>query len=470
MDAKSIADQARERARIALEQEQLRQQEAKEQENQEAAQRQRSDYPDILRAKISAGLNVEKTGDYTQDLAAFQGQMREFINTIPAALLLKAECSILARIIGYAVEMLSIVPDIPAHILGSKPSEDRLKPYIDQVLHRNLRARTFANLLSDAEVRERLYATCEPETFEARLNALAGEVQQAKPTVGDSDAFQADCRSRWIKVFEAVEAVNAIGYFQTNGTYILRANINWKAGWRYDSGMGYVADTTDRTFILSRINQGAEVARIAKIVETLKGWTVALETLPPQTKKALDELECEAYRATALGKLIRSLEVFGVWSTNQCIDTTSHPYHVGELAEPFLEMLNEYAAVSPVSAVVILHRMASTVGSCYGYNCPEESLVDNGREPAAWIDVFKLPEVRSVFQGKRSPKWVALQVHRLFAVCRQYINWRKDSWQDWHFRQGAEPKDIAEQWLKVRNDEAYWQALAEEERRRRESA
>jgi hypothetical protein len=218
----------------------------------------------------------------------------------------------------------------------------------------------------------------------------------------------------------------------------------------------------DRSFILSKLNEGKEVARIAKIVAILKGWAVAIEALPTEIQSAIGEMAGECPREwTALQKLVYSAERFGVWSTNQCIDTHRHPLYIGKLAEPLLEVLDGYATANPAAAATILHFLANWIGSGMFYDCPEESLVDNGKEPEAWIEALKQPEAQLAFTAEQDPKQVQLYFQRLLAVCEQHIDWRGRGEYGFRWYQDRTPAEVAVEWVGVYNDEPYWQAKAD---------
>lgn len=454
MDAKSIAEQARERARIALEQTRLERQEAEEQKRQEKSQRERPDYPDLLRAKVISGLTVKKTGDYTDDLAAFQKGVQDFVGTIPNELLLRADCDVMQSFFHHTVNMLSVVPEIPSYLMKGTPTEDELKPYIDTVLQKNLRARTCSALLADQEVRQRLFDTCEPVTLESRLETLAGEIQRVTPTPEDADAFQAKCRGNWMTLFDKIEEVNQLGYVQSGGVYIVQGH--------RDSG------STDAvyTIIQTKTHIGEKrvflIERLKPIMETLISLAAKLESLPTDTLKAVEKRFRLNNRLGILGHLVNKLEKFGVWSTNQCIDH-SHPYGLGEVTEPFLETIKQYAEKSPATAASILFMISNRIGPCMYYNCPEESRVDNSKEPMLWIELLNIPAVAAAFEGKQDPGWITEQLGRLLAISKEHAGWKESFYHEFRWKQDRTPQQIAEIWFTRRDDEAFWKKDKEQQ-------
>lgn len=467
MNAKSIAEQARERARIALEQTKLQKQEIDEQKKQEKAQRERPDYPDLLRAKVISGLTVEKTGDYTDDLAAFQKGMQNFVVAIPDVLLLAADCNTMRALFHNTVKMLSVVPEIPAYLMERNPSEDHLKPYIDTVLKKNLYARTYSSLLANPEIRQRIFETCEPISLEARLNTLAGEVQSVTPTPEEAEVFQAKCRERWVALFVKIEEVNQLGYIQSGGVYVVRDRER-NSGWRESSGLSgyYPIRTTDAVYTVTQMRTEINkevmpfVNRLKPILETLASLNSKIEAVPAASQKNMKELfylhDGDDNRNT-FGHLIHALEEFGVWSTNQCIDTHSRPYYLGSATEPLLEVVKQYAEISPMAAACILFLLSSRIGSSYGYNCPGESMVDNSKEPRFWIEALKVPAVTKVFEEKQDPKWITKQLERLLAISKESASWEKGLYGKFFWREDRTPQQVAELWLTQRTDEAFWE-------------
>jgi len=483
MDVKKLAEQAKERARIAVEEHKLKRDEKMEQDKQKEAQSQRDDYPELLRGQILAGLAVKNTGDYSDDLAVFQESMRQLVVEIPDAAIREANTDRFRGFLSNTIQLLSTKPNIPAHEVGKK--EVNLEPYIKPVLEGNLKARTFAALIGRKDLRDRVIASCvSPITVEARLKSMATLVNDHydHKYLDNPDQFIADCEQKWAEFLEKVDVVNASGYVQSKGHYVVRPGMECRWGWRvYGRGIFSSWDDDrqschDLTYLLIKSHWYIKTAdkkeqpiyeTLLPIAERVRKIAVAVERLPAQTQKQLKKHTnvSEHYGANRpdwFGYLVHQLEVFGVWVTNQCIDTHSHPYHLNhDLVNKMLDLMEEYVVSSPVVAVIVLDTISWRIGSGWFYNCPEESLVENSKQPSVYLDALADAKVRKVFKGRRSPIKVRTYLTRLLDVASSLNRW-SEGWGGRYFWQSVPVEVVVAKWLEHYNDDPHWQKKSEE--------
>jgi len=475
MDLKRLSEQVRERAKLAVKEQKKTKDEEEKRKHQRQAQKERDDYPDLLRTQILAGLQVSDSSDYSDDLAEFQDNMRAMVNAIPNDLLVKADSENINSFLSETIDMLYIKPDVPAFLAGEQ-DDTKLEPYIKTVLIRNLKARTFAILINDAETQNQVFATCSPATIDQRLNSLAVMVEAVYKDehLKDTESFVAKCKEVWQNFFQEVREVNDSPFLKDRSDrkpYIFPYR-GVKMRWGWCSSHFWGPDCTDIPYALLNSEwwhetENGEIKELVfkvmhSMAEKIQPLVNDLNSISTITRKRLYKglsaysVSGSSHEGSINDLLLRMIEEFGVWCTNQCVDWSDGIWYIqGECVDLMLVRLEEYRLISPVAAVIMLDCLTSQVGSCMFYNCPDESYVNNAIEPKYLLEkIFTSNEVKKVFKGKKSPDWIRKHMYRLLSLVHKHAKW-EEKW-GWHFKEDYSPDDIIRIWTKNLHNEEYW--------------
>jgi len=443
MDRSAIEAAARKRAEITVADQRLRKEEQAARVEQAEAQKARDDYPSLLRNQIIGNLAIKQLADYPDDIATLLAQVASFVQSLPGAAIIEDEGSqLLLPLLLQTTSMLSLKINIPESLVD-KPEAD-LEPYVTEVLLRNLKARTFIGLLVDDEFLSGVIQTAPPVSIGARLYTVAGCVEGLckKESLEDQEGFVSTVRANVEELLASLATLSAHPYLNGRRPYLLSGRLKTEAwGWRRDrlSLIGgiicldwvYIFYQT-RYWVKREEDKRREISAadwILPYIDRLLPIAAGLEALS-ETERSLWN-DAFYWKLPEAGKtrdeVMQAFEIFGAWTTNGCVcgafSNSMHYVHA-EACEEMLDTLDLYKK-SPLAAWEILSSLSGTVGPGSGYDCPDQSMVDNAAKSLYVLRAYlKNERVALVILNMSDAVVMANRIQALLKQAYASVEWR----------------------------------------------
>ncbi len=417
----------------------------KSQEEQKEKQKRRGDYAEILRANMYGAITVKNPGDYADDLLDFQEQVLKIITSIPAKFITDKSAEDLS---GFFEKMMDSIK-----ITGNNGES------LESLMSYQVKARTTIAILSDESIQQNVYSSCIGTTIGSRFSTMAYIVHTQNDLL-PVKKFELICKKECEKFLITVNEVNALEYITDNyRPYILSVDLKHEIwGNRYSNELpGDPVHALINTIPYSEGEQASLKNRMVPRIESIKKLVAGIKSVN-FPKESLKDF-ADSYRDVPglFHQLMHKLEIFGVWTTNQCVDHSTMPHYLGSLTDQMIDLINQYMEVSPVAVAYMLHGQSVSVGTHMFYNCPEESSTDNSLESAKVLQIFKHPKVIEVFQGQNSPTFIKDRLEKLRTVINRELKWVDRGVMNYYLNgRDSSPGFFVETWLKNLENEEYW--------------
>lgn len=357
MDTSKLKDQITQRLSKDSQKAKAEQEIEKNQEEQKQKQKRRGDYAEILRTNLYGVLTVQNPGDYADDLLEFQEQVRVVIASIPTRFITDTSIEDLTKFFKKMMQSIKIT---------GRDSES-----LETLMGYQIKARMTITILGDESLRQRMYNSCMGVKLGGRLSTLALLVHK-QDSSASIEEFELACRTGWENFLNTVDEINSLEYITDSYCpYILSVDLKheiWGASYKNE----LPGDPVYTLVSYFPYTEGQKVSlkeQMIPRIQIIKNLATAMESAKfPQS--AINDFKDYYTEVPGLfHRLMHKLEIYGVWTTNQCVEHSTSPHYFGPLTEQMLELIDQYMEISPVAVAYMLRDQSVNVGTHMFYNC-----------------------------------------------------------------------------------------------------